>query len=152
MKLMDRLQQDMVQAVKARDSARVGVIRYVRSEAKNREIELRRALEDDDVVDVLSRIAKKHHEAIEQFEMGGRADLVERERTQLSIVEQYLPERLSDSELDALVADVIAEVGASGPKDIGQVMKTLMPKVRGRADGRAVNDLVRSRLTDAAGE
>jgi uncharacterized protein YqeY len=141
----------MVQAVKARDSARLGVIRFIRSEAKNREIELGRRLDDEDVVDVLSRIAKKHREAIEQFERGGRPDLVEKEQAQLSIIGEYLPASLGAAELDALVTEAIAEVGASGPKDIGQVMKTLMPKVRGRADGRAINDLVRSKLAELAG-
>ncbi len=147
MTIMERLERDMVQAVKGRDAERLGVIRLVRAEAKNLEIELGRKLDDDDAIQVLSRLAKRHRESIEQFTEGGRDDLVERERVQLAVVEEYLPEKLSADELADLIAATIDETGAEGPRGVGLVMKALMPKVKGRADGKAVKDLVLARLS-----
>jgi uncharacterized protein YqeY len=113
---------------------------------QNRQIELRRDLKDEDVVEVLSRIAKQHRESIEQFEVGGRDELVEHERRQLAVVEEYLPERLDEQELLEILSGVIEETGAAGPGDIGAVMQALMPRVRGRADGKRVKSLVQSKL------
>ena len=146
MTILERLDRDMVEAAKARDKERLGAIRYVRSELKNRAIELKRELKDDDAVDVLSRIAKRHRESIAQFREGGRGDLADKEERQLAVTEGYLPERLSDSELADIVAGAIQEAGADGMSDLGTVMKAVMPRVKGRADGSAVKDLVRSRL------
>jgi uncharacterized protein YqeY len=147
MSIMERLERDMVQAVKARDAERLGVIRLVRAEAKNLEIELGRKLDDDDAIQVLSRLAKRYRESIEQFTEGGRNDLVERERAQLAVVEEYLPEKLSADEIADLITATIEETGAGGPRGVGLVMKALMPKVKGRADGKAVKDLVLARLS-----
>jgi uncharacterized protein YqeY len=146
MNLLERLNDDMVRAAKARDSERLGAIRFVRSRVQNRQIELRRDLKDEDVVEVLSRIAKQHRESIEQFEVGGRDELVEHERRQLAVVEEYLPERLGEQELLEILSGVIEETGAAGPSDIGAVMQALMPRVRGRADGKRVKSLVQSKL------
>lgn len=147
MNILERLESDMVKAAKARDSERLGVIRFVRSRTKNRQIELKRELKDEDVVEVLARIAKQHKESIEQFQEGGRDELVERERRQLAVIEEYLPAQLGEQELLEILSEVIEETGASGPRDIGVVMKTIMPRVKGRADGRMVKALVQSRLT-----
>ncbi len=147
MNLLERLESDMVKAAKARDSERLGAIRFVRSQTKNRQIELRRELKDEDVVEVLSRIAKQHRESIEQFQEGGRDELVEHERRQLSVIEEYLPAQLGEQELLEILSGVIEETGATGPRDIGMVMKTIMPRVKGRADGKMVKTLVQSRLT-----
>lgn len=149
---MERLARDMVQATKARDSERLGVIRYVRSEAKNREIELGRDLKDEDAIEVLARVARKHREAIEQFSEGGRDELVEREKRQLAVVETYLPEKLSEQELAEIVDAAVAEAGADGPRGMGLVMKIVMPKVKGRADGKVVKDLVQKRLSGSEEE
>jgi uncharacterized protein YqeY len=146
MDLLERLDGDMVKAAKARDSERLGVIRFVRSQAKNRQIELKRDLKDEDVLEVLARIAKQHREAIEQFDDGGRADLVERERRQLAVIEEYLPAQLGEAELAQLLEEVIQETGAAGPRDMGAVMKAIMPRVKGRADGKQVKALVTARL------
>jgi uncharacterized protein YqeY len=146
MNLLERLNDDMIRAAKARDSERLGAIRFVRSRVQNRQIELRRDLKDEDVVEVLSRIAKQHRESIEQFEVGGRDELVEHERRQLAVVEEYLPERLDEQELLEILSGVIEETGAAGPGDIGAVMQALMPRVRGRADGKRVKSLVQSKL------
>jgi uncharacterized protein YqeY len=148
MNLLERLESDMIKAAKARDSERLGAIRFVRSQTKNRQIELRRELKDEDVVEVLSRIAKQHRESIEQFQEGGRNELVKHERRQLSVVEEYLPAQLGEQELLEILSGVIEETGAAGPRDIGMVMKTIMPRVKGRADGKIVKALVQSRLTD----
>lgn len=147
MNLLERLESDMVKAAKARDSERLGAIRFVRSRTKNRQIELKRELKDEDVVEVLSRIAKQHRESIEQFQEGGRDELVEHERRQLSVIEEYLPAQLGEQELLEILSGVIEETGAAGPRDIGTVMKTIMPRVKGLADGKIVKALVQSRLT-----
>lgn len=147
MSILERLENDMVEAAKARDSERLGVVRYVRSETKNRQIELRRELKDEDVVEVLARIAKQHRESIEQFREGGRDELVDHERRQLTVVEDYLPAQLGERELLELLSEVLEETGAAGPRDIGVVMKAIMPRVKGRADGKMVKTLVQQRLT-----
>lgn len=147
MNLLERLNDDMVKAAKARDSERLGAIRFVRSRAKNLQIELKRELKDEDVLEVLSRIAKQHKESIEQFEGGGRSELVEHERRQLAVIEEYLPRQLGEQELEEILSEVIEETGASSPRDIGAVMKAVMPRVKGRADGKVVKGLVQSRLT-----
>ena len=147
MNLLERLESDMIKAAKARDSERLGAIRFVRSQTKNRQIELRRELKDEDVVEVLSRIAKQHRESIGQFQEGGRDELVRHERRQLSVIEEYLPAQLGEQELLEILSGVIEETGAAGPRDIGMVMKTAMPRVKGRADGKIVKALVQSRLT-----
>ena len=146
MNLLERLDDDMIKAAKARDSERLGVIRFVRSKTKNRQIELMRDLKDEDVVEVLVRIAKQHRESIEQFESGGRDDLVKHERSQLAVIEEYLPAQLGEQELLDILAEVIGETGADGPSDMGKVMKAMMPRIKGRADGKKVKSLVQSRL------
>jgi uncharacterized protein YqeY len=152
MSILEKLERDMIEATKARESERLGVIRFVRSEVKNRQIELGRALEDDDVIEVLARVAKRHNESIEQFAVGGRDDLVDRERRQLAVVESYLPEKLGDDEIAELITQAIEETGATGRGGLGLVMKTIMPKLRGRADGSAVKQMVEKRLSEPAEE
>jgi len=148
MTILERLERDMIAATKAREAERLRVIRYVRSEAKNREIELGRPLDDSDVVEVLARLAKKHRESIEQFEKGRRDDLVGRERRALAVIEEYLPAPLDEKELAAVVDEILAAVGAKGPGDLGAVMRAIMPKVRGRAEGAVVRAMVAARLED----
>jgi len=150
--ILERLEKDMVKAAKARDAERLGVIRFVRSRAKNRQIELRRDLKDEDVTEVLARIAKQHRESIAQFTEGGRDELVESEKRQLAIVEEYLPEQLGEAEIEDILTEVIAETGASGPGDMGTVMKAVMPRVKGRADGKLVKSLVVAGLASGGAE
>lgn len=152
MSILERLERDMIEATKARQAERLGVIRFVRSELKNRQIELGRDLEDDDAIEVLARVAKRHGESIEQFTEGGRDDLVQRERRQLAFVEQYLPEKLGETEVAALIEQAIEEVGAVGRGGLGLVMKTIMPKVKGRADGNVVKQMVQARLAEPVEE
>ncbi len=146
MSILEQLQSDMIKAAKAREKGRLGAIRFVRSEMKYREIELGRSLKDEDAIEVLSRLSKRHRESLEQFTSAGRLDLVENEKAGLDVVTAYLPEALAESELAAIVAETVAEVGASTPGEMGLVMKAVMPKVKGRADGKVVKGLVQVAL------
>ncbi|MBN2564366.1 MAG: GatB/YqeY domain-containing protein [Candidatus Eisenbacteria bacterium] len=147
MSILERLENDMKKAAKARDTERLGVIRFVRSQTKNLEIELMRKLADEDVIGVLAKLAKQHREAIEQFTAGGRAELVAAEERKLGIVTEYLPAPLDESELQDIVSAAIEETGASTPGDMGLVMKAVMPRVKGRVEGDEVKRVVVSRLT-----
>ncbi|ADU96496.1 GatB/YqeY domain-containing protein [Thermovibrio ammonificans] len=146
MGLKERLKADMKEALKAKDKVKLSTIRMINSLIKNAEIEKRGELTDDEIVQLLMRYAKQRREAIEMYEKGGRPDLVEKEKAELAVVESYLPKQLSEEELVELVKQVIAEVGASSPKDMGKVMKAVMPKVKGRADGSLVNRIVKELL------
>lgn len=149
MSILERLQSDMITAAKAREKKRLGAIRFVRSEMKYREIELGCPLKDEDALEVLSKLSKRHRESIEQFTSAGRLDLVENEKVGLAVVTEYLPEALTENELVAIVTETVAEVGASAPGEIGLVMKAVMPKVKGRADGKMVRNLVQTELARA---
>ncbi len=149
MSILEQLKSDMIAAAKAREKERLGAIRFVRSEMKYREIELGRPLKDEDALEVLSRLSKRHRESIEQFTSAERLDLVENEKVGLDVVTGYLPEALTESELAAIVTETIAEVGATAPGEIGLVMKAIMPKVKGRADGKIVKTLVQAGLARA---
>ena len=144
--LRESIANDMREGMKARDPVRVGALRMLMAAVKNTEVEKRHELSDDEVLEVVTREAKRRRESIEAFAKGGRTDLVDKETGELSVLEAYLPVRLSDEELVALVDQAIAETGASQPKQMGEVMKALMPKVRGRAEGAQISSMVRARL------
>ncbi len=146
MGIIDNINKDLISAVKAGDKVAIAVLRMLKSEFKYKQIELGHDLTDDDCIVVLSSAAKKRRESIESFTKGGRDDLVAREQAELEMISRYLPEQISDSQLEELVSNVISEVNASTPADLGQVMKNIMPKVIGRADGRRVNEMVRKKL------
>lgn len=145
--LSERIAREMVAAMKARDAARTSAIRLIRAALHNREIDKRSALTDEEVVDVLSTLAKQRRESIEQFRAGKREDLVAKEAAELDVIHGFLPQPLSQEELRQVVEVAVAEVGAQGPRDLGKVMSVVMPRVRGRAEGRAVNELARAILT-----
>jgi uncharacterized protein len=141
--VIDQVRGDMTSAMKAGEKDRVGALRLVLSE-------LQKAQKDgngDDLA-VLRRERKRRLEAAEQFRGGGRPELAEQEEAEAKIIEGYLPAELDDSELDAMVAAAIAETGASGPKDMGQVMKAVMARAGGRADGKRASARVREALQD----
>ncbi|MCD6100182.1 MAG: GatB/YqeY domain-containing protein [Candidatus Marinimicrobia bacterium] len=146
MTLKERLQKELVEAMRARDTLKVDVIRLLRNSIRQKEIELKKELSDDDVIKILSNAAKQRKESIKAYEAGNREDLVEREKRELDIIESYLPEKLSQEELIKIVEDVIKEVGASSLRDLGKVMPKVMAKVKGRADGSEVQAIVRSKL------
>ncbi|SFU93641.1 GatB/YqeY domain-containing protein [Alicyclobacillus macrosporangiidus] len=146
MSLSERLSEDMKHAMKAKDKVRLSVIRMVRSAMKNREIETGAPLDDEGILAVIQKELKQRRDSLQAFESAGRTDLAEEARQEIEILTSYLPEPLTEEDLRHLAAEVIAEVGAKGKSDMGKVMSALMPKVRGRADGRVVQQVVQSLL------
>jgi len=144
--LRDQLEGGLKEAMKSGDRVAVSAIRLSLSEIKNAAIDKRRPLEDNEVVNILRSGVKKRQESIEMFAKGGRQDLVEKETAELKVIERFLPAGLPAAELEALVDAAIAESGAASMKDIGKVMKAVLPKVAGRADGAEINKLVRAKL------
>ncbi|MCE2456619.1 MAG: GatB/YqeY domain-containing protein [Dehalococcoidia bacterium] len=142
MTMKTRLEDDLKQAMRSRDAARRDVIRYLRSEIRNQEIKVQEDLDDDGVVQVLSRQAQQRRDSIEAFTEANRSDLVEKEQAELEIIMEYMPQQMTSDEITSLVQEVVAEVGASGPGDMGKVMSQIMPQVRGRAEGREVSSIV----------
>jgi uncharacterized protein YqeY len=148
--LLDRIAADLKDAMRKRDETRLRTLRSVRSAAMNLEIELRTKgrtdLTDDEVVTVLQKQAKQRRDAIDQYDAGGRKDLSDREREELEIIESYLPAQLSDEEIRSAVTTILLSVGASSPGDMGKVMGPAMKELRGKADGRRVQEVVRELL------
>ncbi|RUS48494.1 GatB/YqeY domain-containing protein [Cohnella sp. AR92] len=146
MSLAERLNEDMKQAMRAQDKFRLSTIRMVRAAVKNQEIDLRRPLEDNEVLDILSREVKQRKDSLQEFQKAGRDDLVTDLAAEIDIIAQYLPQQLTEEEIKAIVTQTIQETGASSKADMGKLMGALMPKVKGRADGKLVNQLVQQFL------
>lgn len=148
MSLKEKLTADMKEAMKAREEGRqrLGVIRLVRGAIRQQEIDGRRELDDEAVLSVISKEVKQRRDAIEEFQKGGRDDLVRQNEAEIAILMEYLPQQMTEDEVRSAVQEAIAATGASTPKDMGKVMKELMLKVKGRADGKLVNQIVRERL------
>ncbi len=144
--LADQLTEELKKALKAHDERKVSVIRLLKATIKNKEIEKKRALTDDEILGIIASAVKQRQESIEAFKKGGRTDLVDKETEELRILQAFLPEPLSTEELKEEIKKVVEEVGASSLKDMGKVMKVLMPRVRGRAEGGKVNSLVKEFL------
>jgi len=134
-------------AAKAKDRVRLSALRMLKSGLHNREIDLKRELNEGEFLQLLSSMVKQRKDSIEQFEKGGRADLVEKELAELKVIEEFMPAQMPETELAALVEDAIREVGATSARDMGKVMKILMPKLAGRADGKSVGEKVKAMLT-----
>lgn len=148
MSLKERLTEDMKQAMKDKEAGklRLSVIRMVRANIKNVEIDSKQELSDDEVLNVVSKEVKMRRDSIEEFKKGNRLDLVESLEQEIDILMKYLPEQLNETEVRTLVEQAVAEAKAVSPKDMGKVMAVLMPKVKGRADGKLVNTIVRELL------
>ena len=147
MTLKQKIETDFKQALKSRDAIRTSILRMVKAAITSKEIESKvKELDDNGVVSVLNSLYKKGQESIEQFEKGNRPDLANKEKAEAEILKGYLPEQLNDAELETLISRAILEVNAVGPKDVGKVMKALMPNVKGRADGKKVSELVQKRF------
>jgi uncharacterized protein YqeY len=147
MKLIDKIQADMVVAMKGREEFRLGVLRMVKSALKNKEVEKIRALEPSEEYGILQTLVKQRHEAAEQFDKGGRPELAEKERREVPIIESYLPAGASAEEMDAAIAAAMTETGANSPKQMGAVVKAARAKLEGKTiDGKALSDRVRARL------
>ncbi|MDY6029557.1 MAG: GatB/YqeY domain-containing protein [Acidaminococcaceae bacterium] len=149
MSIKDQLTEDMKQAMKDKESGklRLSVIRMVRANIKNVEINDKKELGDEDVLKVLMKEVKMRQDSLEEFEKAGREDLVMQAKEELAVLRAYLPEALSDDELKSVVAEVIAAVGAKGPSDMGKVMPAVIAKTQGRADGRRISAFVRELLS-----
>lgn len=146
MNLSERLNEDMKQAMKSKDKFRLSTIRMVRSTIKYLEIDLKRTLDDNEVLDILSREIKQRKDALQEFESAGRDELAASTKAEIEIIIKYLPEQLSEEEIKAIVQQTIQETGASSKSEMGKVMSALMPKVKGRADGKLVNQAVQQFL------
>jgi len=146
MSLSERLNEDMKQAMKSQDKFKLSVIRMVRSTIKNSEIDLKRTLDDNEVLDVLTREIKQRKDSLQEFEKAGRDDLAASLQAELVILTEYMPQQLSEEEVKAIVQQTIQQVGASSKADMGKVMTALMPQVKGRADGKVINQLVQQLL------
>ncbi len=144
--LKSQLGDELKSALRSGDKLRLSVLRLLSALIKNREVEKRGPLTDAEVLQAIIASCKQRQESIEQFTQGGRADLVEKESAELGILQSYLPTPLTGEELRALIRQTIQDVQAATPKDMGKVMAALMPKVTGRADGKAVSALVREML------
>lgn len=140
------LQAALKEAMHTQDTLRRDVIRMVLSAIKQVEIDTRKSLDAADVIDILQKEAKKHHESIADYEKGGRDDLVRQEREKLAVIETFLPQQLSADAIAIIVQEVIAEVGAVSSKDMGKVMGPVMQRVKGIADGKLVNQIVKEQL------
>lgn len=148
MSLKEKLANDMKEAMKAREAGkeRLSVIRLVRGAIRQIEIDQRVELDDEGVLAVISKEVKQRRDSIEEFKKGGREDLVAQNEADIAILMEYLPAQLTEAEVKALVDEAVAAVGAKDPKDMGKVMKELMPKVKGKADGKLVNQLVKAAI------
>ena len=148
MGLKEKLQADLTDAIKARNETKAGTIRMVLAAITTEEVSGKQArvLTDAEIITVLSREAKKRREAIDAYAAANRADLVAKEKSESDVISAYLPEQLSDSEIEKLVQDAINQTGASGPSGMGQVMKFLQPKIAGKADGGKVSAIVKKAL------
>ncbi|MBQ1889091.1 MAG: GatB/YqeY domain-containing protein [Selenomonas sp.] len=146
MSLKEQLTTDMKEAMKSHDKDRLAVIRMVRGAIRKQEIDGQKELSDEDVIAVMSKEIKMRKDSIEEFKKGGREDLIAKTQAEIDVLMPYMPAQLSEDEVRELVKAAVAETGAATPKDMGRVMGALMPKVKGRADGKLVNTLVRSML------
>jgi uncharacterized protein len=147
MSLLERLNQDMKQAMKNKEKDKLSVIRMVKASLQNEAIKLGKELSEDEELTVLSRELKQRKDSLQEFEKAGRDDLVNKVKVEISIIETYMPEQLSEEEIIELVKQTIQEVNASSKADMGKVMGAIMPKVKGKADGALVNKIVQQQLS-----
>ncbi len=142
MGLAERLDEDLKSAMREQNELRRSVLRIVRSELHNEEKNQQKSLDEESVLAVINKLAKRNRESIEEFKKGNRADLVEREEAELQVLLGYLPEQLTEEEISQLATQIVQDTAAQGPSDKGKVMSAIMPKVRGKADGAVVNKIV----------
>ena len=145
--LSNRITDDVKVAMKAKDKPRLGVLRLITAAIKQREVDERITLDDDQVLAVLEKMIKQRKDSIAQYEKAGRDELAQQEAFEIGIIQDYLPEQLSDDEIDALITEAISSSGAASMKDMGKVMGMLKPKLAGRADMGAVSGKIKAKLT-----
>lgn len=143
----EKVNNEMVLAAKAKDKVRLSAIRMIKTGIHNREIDLKRKMNETEFLQLLSTMVKQRKDSIDQFQKGGREDLVEKETAELKVIQEFMPEQMSEAEVDREIEMIIKEVGAVGIKDMGKVMKVLMPKLTGKADGKSVCEKVKEKLS-----
>ncbi|WP_027338652.1 GatB/YqeY domain-containing protein [Halonatronum saccharophilum] len=146
MSLQERLLEDMKTAMKAKEKEKLSVIRMARAAIKDKEINERKDLTDQEVIEVIAKLVKQSRDSIVEYEKAGQEEKVEDLHREIEVLSEYLPEQLSEEELIAIVEETIEQVGAESMGDMGQVMGSIMPKVKGKADGNVINKLVKERL------
>lgn len=146
MGLRETIDSDVKEALKSGAKDKLSTLRMLNAALKNKQIDKRRPLSDDEVVETVRSLIKQRKDSIEQFAKGGRQDLVDKETAEAAVLEGYLPQQLSREEIESMIRDAIAQTGAQGAKDMGKVMKALIPAIGGRADGKLVSELVKHAL------
>lgn len=147
MGLYEQVNQEMISAAKEKDKLRLSVLRMVKAAIHNKEIDLKRPLNDQEFIQLLSTMVKQRRDSIDQFKQGGRTDLADNEQAELEIILRFLPEQISEEKIAQEIEEAIRQSAASGLKDMGKVMKIIMPRLVGKADGKIVGDMVKARLS-----
>jgi uncharacterized protein YqeY len=147
MSINEKILSDLKEATKARDETKVSCLRMLKAAIKNRQIEKGSGLEEAEVQSVISSAIKRGKEAAEAFSKGGRSDLADKEQAEIEILYQYLPKQLNRNEIEETLKEIISELSATGPKDVGKVMKVAMAKMAGRAQGKTVNEIAKKILS-----
>ena len=146
MSLKEKLQEDLKSSMKNKDTIRKSVVTLIRAAIKQYEVDNRVELADDAIIDIISKQLKQRKDSLAEFEKANRDDLIEETKSEIQVLEGYLPQQLSEEELEKIVIETIAEVGATSMKDMGKIMAIIKPKTAGRADGRKINELVKKNL------
>lgn len=147
MELNKKIEQEMIKAAKSKEKIRLSALRMMKNAIHNKEIDLKREVTEAEFLQVLAAMVKQRKDSIEQFEKGGRMDLVEKETSELKVVQEFMPQQFSEEDLTAAIEKAIQETGAASPRDMGKVMKALVPVISGRADGKVVSEKVKARLS-----
>jgi uncharacterized protein YqeY len=147
MGIKERLMEDMKSAAKEKQKSKLSTLRLALAAVQNKEKELRKELSEQEVIQIISGLIKRGKESIEQFKAGQREDLVAKEKSELEVLQTFLPQQLTREELEAEISKALEETGVSAPQEMGKVMRVLMPRITGRAEGKVVNELVRKRLS-----
>lgn len=146
MSLKEKLQEDLKSSMKNKDKVKKSVVTLIRAAIKQHEVDNRVELADDAIIDIISKQLKQRKDSLAEFVKANRDDLVEETKSEIQVLEGYLPQQLSEEELEKIVIEIIAEVGATSMKDMGKIMAAIKPKTAGRADGRKINELVKKNL------
>jgi hypothetical protein len=147
MSLSQQLNEAMKEAMRAKDSLRLNTIRQIRTSVKNKEIDERRELDDQEIIGVISTLVKQRKESAQLYREGGRPDLAEKEEQEMAVLQEFLPAQLGEEEIRSIIEEAVIETGAASMKDMGKVMKVVTGRTLGRADGRLVSELVKVRLS-----
>lgn len=147
MDMIKKIEKEMVDAAKAKDKIRLSALRMIKAALHNREIDSKEGLSEQEALQVISSLAKQRRDSIEQFRNGGRMDLVEKEEKELAITQEFMPRQMSEDDIKKAIETAVEEVGAATLRDMGKVMKALMPVITGKADGKMVSDMVKMRLS-----